>query len=65
MERSKTDLATMSGRGHFVCHTEMERSSAPRATTEQILDVVTGRSLSRMNICGLYTLKVNQLQSHF
>lgn len=39
---SKTSLATINGRGAFVCQTDTARSSAPRATTEQIFGAVTG-----------------------
>jgi hypothetical protein len=56
---SKTSLATMSGLADFVCQTETDRSSAPSATTEQMLDVETGACALRRKICGLYayTLK--------
>ena len=44
----------MSGLADLVCHTDTERSSAPSATTEQILDVATGADGLRKKICGLY-----------
>lgn len=52
--RSKTSFATISGRADFVCQIETERSSAPRATTEQMLEVSTGSCGLRKNMCGLY-----------
>jgi hypothetical protein len=51
---SKTSLATIIGLADFVCQMDTDRSSAPRATTEQMLDVATGAAGLRRNICGLY-----------
>src|SRR5712671_1001385 len=51
---SKTSLATIIGLADFVCQIDTERSSAPRATTEQILEVATGAAGLRRNMCGLY-----------
>lgn len=45
--RSKTSFATINGRADLVCHTETDRSSAPRATTEQIFEVTTATEGSR------------------
>lgn len=53
---SKTSLATIIGLADFVCQMETERSSAPSATTEQMLDVATGAAGLRRNMCGLYAL---------
>src|SRR6266403_553396 len=55
---SKTSLATIIGLADFVCHMDTERSSAPRATTEQMLDVATGAAGLRRNMCGLYAFKL-------
>jgi hypothetical protein len=51
--RSKTDFATITGRGAFVCHIDTELSPAPKATTEHMLGVVVGPSASRRKIRGL------------
>lgn len=48
--RSNTSFATMRGRADFVCHTDTDLSSAPRATTEQMLDVATGADGLRRNM---------------
>lgn len=50
---SKTSRATMRGRADLVCHTDTDLSSAPRATTEQMLEVATGALASRRKIWGL------------
>lgn len=49
----------MSGLADLVCHTDTERSSAPSATTEQILDVATGADGLRRKMCGLYACDSN------
>lgn len=51
---SKTSLATIIGLADFVCQMDTERSSAPRATTEQMLEVATGEPGLRRNMWGLY-----------
>jgi hypothetical protein len=52
--RSNIDLATITGRGAFVCQTETDRSSDPRATTEQMFAVVVGPDASLRKIRGLH-----------
>jgi len=51
---SKTSFATIRGLADFVCQTETDRSSAPNATTEHILEVATGADRFRKKIWGLY-----------
>jgi hypothetical protein len=46
-------FATMTGRECFVCHTDTEQSSEPKATTEQMFEVNTPLSASRNHILGL------------
>ena len=51
---SNTSFATTNGLADLVCHTDTERSSAPKATTEQMLEAMTGWEGSRRKMWGLY-----------
>ena len=58
--RSNTSFSTTSGRADFVCQTEIDKSSDPRATTLQMFCVATGFVASRLKICGLYAYGISQ-----